>query len=157
MSSQAYTAYNDHDIGRVIQAFEDMGKLGNTLVLYINGGHNGTSSEGTMMGTPNWMAAANGVLELPELEYLRLLRILGFRPNLSPHGGSMGLGLRTPLNGSSMVASLFGGTRQGMAISWPGHIDDVRLASGRSSTLLRYRAAHPRSRRHPGASGSRRH
>ena len=61
----AYTAYVDHEIGRVIQAVEDMGKLDNTLIIYING-DNGTSSEGTMMGTPNWMAAANGVLELPE-------------------------------------------------------------------------------------------
>ena len=33
----AYAAYNDHEIGRVIQAFEDLGKLDNTLVVYING------------------------------------------------------------------------------------------------------------------------
>ena len=26
----AYAAYNDHEIGRVIQAFEDMGRLDNT-------------------------------------------------------------------------------------------------------------------------------
>jgi arylsulfatase A-like enzyme len=28
----AYTAYTDHEIGRVIQAVEDMGKLDNTLI-----------------------------------------------------------------------------------------------------------------------------
>src|SRR5436309_6615569 len=38
----AYEAYNDHEIGRVIQAVEDMGKLDNTLIIYING-DNGTS------------------------------------------------------------------------------------------------------------------
>ena len=48
----AYAAYTDHEIGRVIQAVEDMGKLDNTLIIYING-DNGTSAEGTMMGTPN--------------------------------------------------------------------------------------------------------
>ena len=37
----AYAAYNDHEIGRVIQAFEDLGKLDNTLIIYING-DNGT-------------------------------------------------------------------------------------------------------------------
>jgi arylsulfatase len=47
----AYVAYSDHEIGRVIQAFEELGKLDNTLVIYING-DNGTSGEGGPMGTP---------------------------------------------------------------------------------------------------------
>src|SRR5262249_14639256 len=47
----AYVAYTDHEIGRVIQAVEDMGKLDNTLIIYING-DNGTSAEGTLIGTP---------------------------------------------------------------------------------------------------------
>jgi arylsulfatase len=33
----AYAAYNDHEIGRVIQHFEGLGKLDNTLIIYING------------------------------------------------------------------------------------------------------------------------
>src|SRR5439155_24158988 len=33
----AYLAYTDHEIGRVIQAVEDMGKLDNTLIIYIVG------------------------------------------------------------------------------------------------------------------------
>ena len=48
----AYVAYTDHEIGRVIQAVEDMGKLDNTLIIYISG-DNGTSAEGTALGTPN--------------------------------------------------------------------------------------------------------
>ena len=47
-----YTAYTDHEIGRVIQAVEDMGKLDNTLIIYICG-DNGTSPEGTLVGTPS--------------------------------------------------------------------------------------------------------
>ena len=42
-----YAAYTDHEIGRVIQAVEDMGKLDNTLIIYISG-DNGTSAEGTL-------------------------------------------------------------------------------------------------------------
>src|SRR5262249_10703563 len=45
----AYVAYTDHEIGRVIQAVEDMGQLDNTLILYIEG-DNGTSAEGTLVG-----------------------------------------------------------------------------------------------------------
>src|SRR3990172_806366 len=40
----AYAAYNDHEIGRLIQAIDDIGKLDNTLIIYING-DNGTSTE----------------------------------------------------------------------------------------------------------------
>ena len=32
----AYLAYTDHEIGRVIQAVEDMGELDNTLIIYIS-------------------------------------------------------------------------------------------------------------------------
>jgi arylsulfatase A-like enzyme len=33
----AYTAYTDYEIGRVIQSVQDMGKLDNTLIIYIDG------------------------------------------------------------------------------------------------------------------------
>ena len=56
----AYLAYTDHEIGRVIQAVEDMGKLDNTLIIYISG-DNGSSAEGTLIGTPNEVAMFNGV------------------------------------------------------------------------------------------------
>ena len=46
----AYVAYTDHEIGRVIQAVEDLGKLDNTLIIYISG-DNGTSAEGSTIGT----------------------------------------------------------------------------------------------------------
>ncbi len=45
-----YAAYTDHEIGRVIQQVEDMGKLDNTLIIYISD-DNGTSAEGTLAGT----------------------------------------------------------------------------------------------------------
>ena len=120
----AYTAYNDHEIGRVIQAVEDMGKLDNTLIIYIDG-DNGTSSEGTMMGTPNWMTAANGILELPEIEYLRYYESWGSDQTYPHMAVPWAWAFDTPFKWTKQVASHFGGTRQGMAISWPGHINDV--------------------------------
>src|SRR5262245_9705788 len=52
----AYVAYTDHEIGRVIQAVEDLGKLDNTLIIYISG-DNGTSAEGSTVGTTFDLAA----------------------------------------------------------------------------------------------------
>lgn len=120
----AYTAYVDHEIGRIIQAVEDMGKLDNTLIFYIDG-DNGTSAEGTMMGTPNWMTAANGVLELPEAEYLRYYESWGSDQTYPHMAVPWAWAFDTPFKWVKQVASHFGGTRQAMAISWPGHINDL--------------------------------
>jgi arylsulfatase len=120
----AYVAYNDHEIGRVIQAVEDMGKLDNTLIIYITG-DNGTSSEGSMMGTPNWMTVANGVLELPEAEYLRYYETWGSDQTYPHMAVPWAWAFDTPFKWVKQVASHFGGTRQGMVMSWPGHINDV--------------------------------
>jgi arylsulfatase A-like enzyme len=65
----AYLAYTDHEIGRVVQAVEDMGKLDNTLIIYISG-DNGSSAEGSPEGTPNEMTFFNGV-EVPVAEQRR--------------------------------------------------------------------------------------
>ena len=53
-------AYADNEIGRVIQAVEDLGELDNTLIIYI-GGDNGASAEGMLNGTPNEFTTLNGV------------------------------------------------------------------------------------------------
>jgi arylsulfatase len=120
----AYVAYADHEIGRVIQAVEDMGKLDNTLIIYISG-DNGTSAEGTLMGTPNWMTAINGVLELPEVEYLRYYESWGSDQTYPHMAVPWAWAFDTPFKWVKQIASHFGGTRQGMAISWPGHIKDL--------------------------------
>jgi arylsulfatase A-like enzyme len=72
----AYVAYTDHEIGRVIQAVEDMGKLDNTLIIYISG-DNGTSAEGSLVGTPNQMTVYNGVFDLPIAEQMKAYEVWG--------------------------------------------------------------------------------
>ena len=57
----AYLAYTDYEIGRVIQAVEDLGQLDNTLIIYISG-DNGASAEGMINGTPNEFTTFNGVI-----------------------------------------------------------------------------------------------
>jgi len=120
----AFAAYTDYEIGRVVQQIEDMGKLDNTLIIYIVG-DNGTSPEGTPMGTPNVWAAYNGVFDIPVAEQLKLYDAWGSAAT-NPH---MAVGwawaFDTPFKWTKQVASHFGGTRQGMAISWPARIKDT--------------------------------
>jgi arylsulfatase len=119
----AYWAYTDHEIGRVIQQVEDMGKLDNTLIIYI-AGDNGNSAEGTLIGTPNEVASLQGV-EVPVEEQLKYFFDAWGSDQTYPH---MAVGwtwaFDTPFSWTKQIASHFGGTRQGMAISWPKVIKD---------------------------------
>src|SRR5450755_4720611 len=119
----AYTAYTDYEIGRVIQEVQDEGKLDNTLIIYIVG-DNGTSAEGTLYGTYNQLIAYNGILKTPEP--LQLLHYEDWGSDKTyPHMAvQWSWAFDTPFKWTKQVASHFGGTRQGMAISWPGHITD---------------------------------
>jgi arylsulfatase A-like enzyme len=120
----AYAAYTDNEIGRVVQAVEDMGKLDNTLVIYISG-DNGTSAEGTLSGTPNQMTAYNGILKLPEAEQMLNYEAWGSDKTYPHMSVAWSWAFDTPFKWTKQVASHFGGTRQGMVISWPGHIQDA--------------------------------
>lgn len=120
----AYAAYTDHEIGRVIQAVEDMGQLDNTLIIYING-DNGTSSEGTLVGTPNETAMFNGVT-VPVEDQLKYFYDVWGTDATYPHMAvPWAWAFDTPFSWTKQICSHLGGIRQGMAISWPGHIKDT--------------------------------
>ncbi len=120
----AYAAYTDYEIGRVINEVKAEGKLDNTLIIYIVG-DNGTSGEGTIKGTPDVYTAYNGFLDVPVQEQLKFYDNWG-GPDTYPHMSvAWSWAFDSPFKWIKQVASHFGGTRQGMAISWPGHITDV--------------------------------
>ena len=130
----AYAAYTDHEIGRVIQEVEDMGKLDNTLIIYISG-DNGTSAEGTLVGTPNQMTAYNGILTCPSSAAADVaLRRLGLGQDLSAYGGAHGRGrLIRPSNGPSRWRRI--SAARGRAWRSPGPATSrTSAASARSST-----------------------
>jgi arylsulfatase A-like enzyme len=118
-----YTAYTDYEIGRVIQQVEDMGKLDNTLIIYICG-DNGTSPEGSLVGTPNQYTAYNGILDIPIGAQLEFYDTWGSSATYPHMAVAWSWAFDTPFKWTKQIASHFGGTRQGLAISWPGHIDD---------------------------------
>jgi arylsulfatase A-like enzyme len=118
----AYVAYTDNEIGRVIQEVKDQGKLDNTLIIYISG-DNGTSAEGTTVGTPFDMAAIQAIV-MPVAEQLKYYDVWGSNQTTPHMSVAWSWAFDTPFKWTKQVASHFGGTRQGMAISWPGHIKD---------------------------------
>ena len=119
----AYLAYADDEIGRVIQAVEDLGELDNTLIIYI-GGDNGASAEGMINGTPNEYTTLNGVPVPVKAQYL-WYPFWGSDKTFPHYAAEWAWAMDTPFKWVKQVPSHFGGTAQGMAMSWPGHIEDV--------------------------------
>jgi arylsulfatase len=119
----AYAAYSDHEIGRVIQAFEDLGRLDNTLVIYING-DNGTSAEGGPMGTPNEVAFFNGIQGLPAEVQLKWYDVWGTEATYNHMSAGWSWAFDTPFDWFKQNASRLGGINQNMVVSWPARIKD---------------------------------
>ena len=119
----AYAAYNDYEIGRVIQHFQDLGRLDNTLVIYING-DNGTSAEGGPLGTPNEVAFFNGLNKLPAEVQLKWYDVWGTEMTYNHMSAGWSWAFDTPFSWFKQNASALGGVNQNMVVSWPARIKD---------------------------------
>ncbi len=118
----AYVAYNDHEIGRVIQAFDDLGKLDNTLVIYQNG-DNGTSAEGGPLGTFSEVAFFNGVAPPVDVQ-MEYYDQWGTEATYNHMSAGWSWAFDTPFDWFKQNASRLGGTNQNMVVSWPKVIKD---------------------------------
>jgi arylsulfatase len=113
----AFVEYTDHEIGRMLQAFAEVGEADNTLVFYI-AGDNGTSGEGGQNGMFNEYTYFNGVPEKVE-DMLKLLDQWG-GPETYPHmAAGWAVAFNAPFGWMKQVPSDFGGTRNGMTVTWP--------------------------------------
>jgi arylsulfatase len=119
----ACLAYCDSNIARVLQAVEDTGEKDNTLIIFIMG-DNGASGEGTLQGVSNEVGvAANGVEEsIPYL--LSVMNDLGGPLTYNHYPVGWAHAMDSPFQWTKQVASHFGGTRNGLVISWPKNIKD---------------------------------
>lgn len=118
----AALTYADHQMGRVLDAIEDLGQLDNTLVIYIQG-DNGASAEGGFSGLLNEMTFFNGIPE-DFNTVLRRMDELGSASTFNHYPIGWAHAMNTPLQWTKQVASHFGGTRNGLVISWPARIKD---------------------------------
>ena len=112
--------YCDYEIGRLFDAIGEVGQLDNTLIFYILG-DNGTSAEGGMNGMFNEMTYFNGVKETVQ-DMLKHYDEWG-GPGTYPHmAAGWAIAGDTPFMWAKQVPSNYGGTRNGMIVSWPKRI-----------------------------------
>jgi arylsulfatase len=112
-----YLEQTDYNVGRVVKAIEDLGQLDNTLVIYI-AGDNGASAEGSLQGLLNEMTFFNGVRENLE-EVLKRADDIGTWKTYNHYPVGWAHAMCTPFQWTKQIASHYGGTRNGMVISWP--------------------------------------
>jgi arylsulfatase len=134
---EVYAGYQenaDWNVGRLLDAVEEMGELGHTLIIYIFG-DNGASMEGTLTGSFNELTMQNGIALTPE-QQLSLIGQYGgldawgtdaFAPHYAAAWAWAG---NAPFQWGKQVASHLGGTRNGMVVAWP---ERIKEAGGRRS------------------------
>jgi len=126
---EVYCGYQenaDWNVGRLLDAVDEMGDLDNTLVLYI-WGDNGASMEGTTTGSFNELTFLNGLVLDPEqqtelIEQYGGMDALG-GPDTAPHcAAAWAHALNAPFQWGKQDAAHLGGTRNPMVIAWPSRM-----------------------------------
>src|SRR5215475_302855 len=118
-----YSENADWNVGRLLDAIEEMRDLDNTLIVYI-WGDNGASMEGTLTGSFNETTFFNGVV-LEADEQLEIIEKWGGVEELggfhtAPHfAAAWAHANNTPFQWGKQMGSHLGGTRNPMAVAWP--------------------------------------
>jgi arylsulfatase A-like enzyme len=128
-----FTEHVDAQVGRIVDEIDRLGYGKNTLIFYI-WGDNGASAEG-QNGTISELLAQNGIPSTTK-DHIKALNALGGLDVLgSPktdnmyHAGWAWAG-SSPYQGTKLLASYFGGTRNPLAVRWPAQIKpDVKARS----------------------------
>jgi arylsulfatase A-like enzyme len=119
----AYTAQTDYEVGRVLDALEEIDQLHNTLIFWEIG-DNGASMEGTLSGCFNELATLQGVPEDPEFLVQHIDELGSAKAsNHIPVGWAWAV--NTPFQWGKQVASHLGGTRNPLVVAWPDRIKDA--------------------------------
>jgi arylsulfatase A-like enzyme len=118
-----FLSHTDHHVGRLIDAIDDLGVLGDTLIYYIIG-DNGASAEGTIRGCFNEMTTLNGMPGIETTEFLQS-KIADFGTPRAYNHYAVGWAhaLCTPYQWTKQIASHWGGTRNGTIVHWPNAIN----------------------------------
>jgi len=114
--------HTDEQVGRLVQALQEMGVMDNTLFIYIVG-DNGASAEGGPEGAYNEMMALNGIINTAAINMPHLEQWGG--PSTFPHYAiGWAWAGDTPFQWTKQIASHYGGTTNGVVIQWPARIRD---------------------------------
>jgi arylsulfatase len=114
----------DHELGRIVDALQDLGVLDDTLIYYIIG-DNGASAEGTLQGSFNEMCMLNAMPDIETTEFL-LSKIDDFGTPKAYNHYAVGWAhaMNTPYQWTKQIASHWGGTRNGTIVYWPNGLAD---------------------------------
>ena len=114
-----FTEHTDREVGRLVDAIEEIGALDNTLFIYIMG-DNGSSGEGGLTGTYNELIHLNGIFDAETTEGMLKRADDWGGPDSFPHFSSAwAVATDAPFTWTKQVAGDFGGTRNGMVMHWP--------------------------------------
>lgn len=127
-----FLAHTDAQVGRVIDAIDELGQWDNTLFIYV-AGDNGASAEGTLHGAWSSPAFQNSLPEDPEW-LLSHIDDFGTPRAENHYNVGWAWALDAPFQWMKQVASHLGGTRNGLAISWPRQI----IASGQQRSQFHH-------------------
>ncbi len=118
----------DYNVGRVLDAIDELGELENTVVVWI-WGDNGASMEGTTTGSFNELTMQNGIPLTDEMQLQLAERYGGSEawggPMMTPHySAAWAWAGNTPFKWGKQVGSHLGGTRNPMVIHWPERVTE---------------------------------
>lgn len=120
----AALAHADYQVGRVLDAIDKMGQTNNTMVVYIMGDNGSSAEDPSGFGMSSEVVTlGNGIVDRPEymVENIDKFGGMWFQNHYS-HGWAHAM--NTPFQWDKKIASHLGGSRTGMALSWPGHINE---------------------------------
>ena len=117
-----FVSQTDYEIGRLLRGIQADGKAENTLVIYV-AGDNGGSAEGGLEGSDENFAGFRGLKETAAQQ----------QPHIDDLGGPLydnhfavawAWATNSPFQWTKQIASHLGGVRDGLVISWPGHVKE---------------------------------
>jgi arylsulfatase len=117
----AEIAYQDAQVGRILDELARMGQADNTLVIFIEG-DNGASGEGTLKGTIDEIGMLANKVEIDPIDLSHHLDTMGGPKTYELYPAGWAWAMDTPFQWMKQIASHFGGMRNGMVISWPARI-----------------------------------
>ena len=118
-----FTEHTDVEVGRLVDAIDEIGVLENTLFIYIMG-DNGSSAEGGLEGTFNELVHLNGIFDEETIESMLKHADDWGGPNSFPHmAAGWAVATDVPFKWTKQMAADFGGTRNGMVMHWPAGIE----------------------------------
>ncbi|MGP4842997.1 arylsulfatase [Marinobacter sp. 1Y8] len=120
-----YVEHTDAQVGRLLDGLQERGLRENTLIFYVFG-DNGSSAEG-QDGSISELLAQNNMdttvaQQIEALNKIGGLDVLGSAKTDNMYHAGWAWAGSTPFKGTKLMGAYFGGTRNPMVVSWPGHI-----------------------------------